>query len=131
MASIETLVTNGIKVSVETFYQEEYSRPIENKYIFAYRIYIDNLSEHTVQLMNRHWYIVDSNGMTREVEGEGVIGQQPILSSGDSHQYVSWSHLFTEIGKMYGYYMFIRQIDGETFKVRIPEFQLVVPYKMN
>lgn len=131
MASIETLVTNGIKVSVETFYQEDYSRPIENKYIFAYRIYIDNLSEHTVQLMNRHWYIVDSNGMTREVEGEGVIGQQPILSSGDSHQYVSWSHLFTEIGKMHGYYMFIRQIDGETFKVRIPEFHLIVPYKMN
>ena len=131
MASLDTLITNGIKVSVETFYQEEYSRPIENKYIFAYRIHIENLSEYTVQLKHRHWYIVDSNGMIREVEGEGVIGQQPILSSGESHQYVSWSHLFTEIGKMHGYYLFVKQINGEMFKVHIPEFQLVVPSKLN
>ena len=129
--NLETTVTNGIKVSVETFYQEEYSRPIENKYIFAYRIYIQNLSENTVQLMRRHWYIIDSNGMIREVEGEGVIGHQPILAAGDSHQYVSWSHLFTEMGKMYGYYLFVRQIDGEMFKATIPEFQLVVPFKLN
>lgn len=128
---METSVTNGIKVSVETFYQEEYSRPIEHKYIFAYRITIENVSDFTVQLMRRHWYIIDSNGMTREVEGEGVIGQQPILRAGEKHQYVSWSHLFTEMGKMYGYYLFIRQIDGETFKAQIPEFQLTVPFKMN
>ena len=128
---LETCVTNGIKVSVETFYQEDYSRPMENKYIFAYRITIHNMSENTVQLMRRHWYIIDSNGMTREVEGEGVIGQQPILAAGESHQYVSWSHLFTEIGKMYGHYLFVRQIDGEMFKAQIPEFQLTVPFKMN
>lgn len=126
-----TIVTNGIKVSVETFYQEEYSRPIEHKYIFAYRITIENVSEYTVQLMRRHWYIIDSNGMTREVEGEGVIGQQPILKTGERHQYVSWSHLFTEMGKMRGHYLFVRQIDGETFKAQIPEFQLTVPFKMN
>jgi ApaG protein len=129
--NVEVKVTNGIKISVETSYQPEYSKPIENKYIFAYRITIENLSDNTVQLMRRHWYIVDSNGMTREVEGEGVIGQQPILTTGERHQYVSWSHLFTEIGKMHGFFTFIRQLDGTTFKATIPEFQLMTPFKMN
>jgi ApaG protein len=128
---LEITVTHGIKVSVETFYQEEYSRPLENKFIFAYRITIENMSPYTVQLMRRHWYIVDCNGMTREVEGEGVIGKQPILEPGESHQYVSWSHLFTEIGKMYGYYTFQRISDGSLFKATIPDFNLVTPTKMN
>lgn len=128
---METKITNGIKVSVETFYQEGYSRPIDGKYIFAYRINIENRSDFTVQLMRRHWYIHDSNGIIREVEGEGVIGQQPILLPGETHQYISWSHLFTEVGKMHGYYSFVRQIDGVMFKVTIPEFQLVTPFKMN
>ena len=126
-----TEITEGIKVSVETEYQPVYSDPIQFHYVFTYKITIENLSEYTVQLKHRHWYIVDSNGMIREVEGEGVIGQQPILSSGEAHQYVSWSHLFTEIGKMYGYYLFVKQINGEMFKVHIPEFQLVVPSKLN
>lgn len=128
---METKITNGIKVSVETFYQDDYSRPIENKYIFAYRITIENRSDNTVQLMRRHWYIYDSNGIMREVEGDGVIGQQPILAPGEKHQYISWSHLFTDIGKMHGFYSFIRQIDGEMFKVAIPEFQLCTPFKKN
>jgi ApaG protein len=128
---LEIKVTNGIRVCVETSYQDEYSRPLENKYVFAYRITIENVSDCTVQLMRRHWHIVDSNGMVREVEGEGVIGVQPILAPGDKHQYVSWSHLFTEIGKMYGYYHFQRQIDNTSFKAAIPEFQLMTPCKMN
>ncbi|NJN35025.1 MAG: Co2+/Mg2+ efflux protein ApaG [Saprospiraceae bacterium] len=128
---MDTLVTNGIKISVETFYQEEYSRPLENKYIFAYRITVENMTDYTVQLMRRHWYIIDSNGLTREVEGEGVIGQQPTLSPGEMHQYVSWSHFFTEIGKMHGYYIFRRDIDDQTFKAAIPEFHLMTPFKMN
>jgi ApaG protein len=128
---LEIIVTNGIKVSVETSYQDEYSRPLENKYVFAYRITIENVSDYTVQLMRRHWHIVDSNGLVREVEGEGVIGVQPILNPGEKHQYVSWSHLFTEIGKMHGHYTFQRQIDLTTFKATIPEFQLMTPCKMN
>jgi ApaG protein len=129
--NLEITVTNGIKVSVETFYQEEYSRPLEKKFIFAYRITIENMSAYTVQLMRRHWYIVDSNGTTREVEGEGVIGKQPILEPGETHQYISWSHLFTEIGKMHGYYTFNHLSNGEPFKAVIPAFNLVTPCKMN
>jgi ApaG protein len=128
---LETIVTNGIKVCVETTYHEQYSRPIEYKYVFAYRITIENMSEYTVQLMRRHWYIFDSNGSMKEVEGEGVVGQQPLLAPGDKHHYVSWSHLFTEFGKMHGYYLFTRHIDNFQFKATIPEFQLIAPYKMN
>lgn len=129
-AKIATRITNGIKISVETFYQVEYSRPMENKYIFAYRITIENMGAYTAQLMRRHWHIHDSNGIIREVEGDGVIGLQPILAPLGTHQYVSWCHLYSDIGKMSGYYSFVRQ-DGEMFKVEIPEFNMCTPFKMN
>ncbi|MFN7116892.1 MAG: Co2+/Mg2+ efflux protein ApaG [Saprospiraceae bacterium] len=128
---METLITRGIKVSVETQYQPAYSRPLEMKYVFSYHITIENMSEETVQLLRRHWYIFDSNGVIREVEGEGVIGKQPILHPGESHEYASWSPLMTEMGKMYGFYLFVRQSDDEQFKVQIPEFQLLAPFKLN
>lgn len=128
---METRTTNGIRISVETFYQEDYSRPVEGKYIFAYRVTIENNSTQTVQLLRRHWYIVDSNGSVREVEGEGVIGQQPVLAPGESHQYVSWSHLMTDIGKMFGSYLMERVNDNEQFNVDIPEFRLIAPFKDN
>ncbi len=131
MAVLASKTTNGITVNVEWFYHSDYSRPQENKYIFAYRITIQNNSDFTAQLMSRHWYVHDSNGDIREVEGEGVIGLLPILAPQETHQYISWSHLFTDMGKMHGYYTFIRQIDGEAFKVMIPEFHLVAPFKLN
>lgn len=128
---MHTLITRGIKVSVEVYYQPAYSRPLELKYIFAYHITIENLSQDTVQLLRRHWIIFDSNGLIREVEGEGVIGKQPILAPGEVHQYASWSPLMTEMGKMSGTYLFQRQSDAEHFWVKIPEFQLLAPFKLN
>jgi ApaG protein len=125
-----TRTTNGITVTVETFYQAEYSRPKEYKFIFAYRITIENRSADTVQLMRRHWHIYDSNGTHREVEGEGVVGQQPVLQPGESHQYVSWCPLSTEIGKMAGIFL-MEKTDGSSFQARIPEFRLIAPQKMN
>ena len=129
-ANIATRISNGFKISVETFYQVEYSRPMENKYIFAYRITIENMGAYTAQLMRRHWSIKDSNGLVREVEGDGVIGLQPILAPNETHQYVSWCHLFSDIGNMSGYYSFVQQ-NGEMFKVEIPEFSMCAPFKMN
>eukprot|EP01132_Coremiostelium_polycephalum_P011460 gene11460-14042_t len=67
-----TAITEGIKISVETMYQEEYSNPSKDQFMFAYRIEIENLSDYTIQLKRRQWYIFDSNGTEREVEGEGV-----------------------------------------------------------
>ena len=126
-----THITEGVKISVETFYQPDYSQPLNAEYMFAYRIIIQNESEFTVKLLRRHWYIFDSNGALREVEGEGVIGQQPVIEPQQSHQYVSGCHLKTEMGKMHGTYLMERIIDGKFFYVNIPEFQLVAPFKLN
>ena len=124
-------VTNGVSVSVETFYQSAQSNPLSGEYLFAYRITIENLSAVPVQLLSRHWYIIDSNGSNREVEGEGVVGEQPIIESGESYQYVSAANLRSEIGKMYGTYSMVSLYDKKGFTVNIPEFQLVAPFKMN
>lgn len=128
---MEALITNGIKISVETFYQANYSRPMDNKFVFAYRVTIENIGAETVQLMRRHWFIYDSSGVTREVEGEGVIGKQPILAPGESHQYVSWSPLISDIGKMTGTFLMKNTDTQEEFRVTIPDFKLITPYKMN
>lgn len=124
-------VTNGVSVSVETFYQFAQSNPLNGEYLFAYRITIENLSAVPVQLLSRHWYIVDSNGSNREVEGEGVVGEQPIIEPSESYQYVSAANLRSEIGKMFGTYSMVSLYDKKGFTVNIPEFQLVAPFKMN
>jgi len=100
------------------------------------RITIKNISDYTVQLKKRHWYIFDSNGMKSEVEGEGVVGEQPILAPGQSYQYVSGCNLMTDMGNMHGTYLMERVpraigIDGKLFNVKIPEFLMIVPYKLN
>lgn len=124
-------VTYKMKVSVETFYQEQYSKPIENSYFFAYRITIFNGGDFSVQLLRRHWFIFDSNSIKREVEGEGVIGQQPIIHPGESHQYISGCNLKTNIGKMHGTYLMERIDDKKQFYINIPEFTMIAPEKSN
>jgi ApaG protein len=124
-------VTEGVSVTVETFYQPNQSNPVNSEFLFAYRITIENLSTMPVQLISRHWHIVDSNGTEREVEGEGVVGQQPIIQPGENYQYVSAANLRSDIGKMYGTYQMLNLYNKKTLDVSIPEFQLVAPFKMN
>jgi len=124
-------ITDGVKVSVETLYQAEYSNPANEHYMFAYKIKIENLGDFSVQLLTRHWDIFDSNGNHREVEGEGVVGLQPIIEPGEWHEYVSGCNLQTEIGSMKGTYEMLRLSDQTELTVNIPEFALIVPYKMN
>ncbi|MCS6991926.1 MAG: Co2+/Mg2+ efflux protein ApaG [Chitinophagales bacterium] len=126
-----TRTTEGVKITVETFYQEDYSHPLMQEYLFAYRIRIENQSDVPIRLLRRHWYIFDSNGTYREVEGEGVVGQQPIIGPKQSHQYVSGCHLRSEMGRMHGTYLMERLTDGRMFEVAIPAFQLIAPYKLN
>jgi ApaG protein len=126
-----TIITDGVKVSVETQYQPEYSNPANDHFMFAYKINIENLTDYAVQLLRRHWYILDSNGMKREVEGEGVIGQQPVIDPGHTHEYVSGCNLKTDMGRMSGTYQMIRLLDNAVFEVQIPEFYLVAPFKLN
>ena len=128
---METLITRDIKVTVETFFQVEYSRPLADQYVFSYCITIENHGHRTVQLLERHWHILDSAGNHREVKGEGVIGKQPTLEKGQFHQYVSWCPLATMVGKMYGTYT-MRYLDtDEHFIVKIPEFRLAASYILN
>ncbi|GHA57781.1 Co2+/Mg2+ efflux protein ApaG [Pontibacter akesuensis] len=128
---MDTKTTEGVKVTVTTNYLPDYSSPVQQHFVFAYKIRIENNSEFTVKLLRRHWYIHDSTGAMREVEGEGVVGQQPTLEPGESHEYVSGCNLKTGIGKMRGTYKMERMVDGRKFDVTIPEFTLVVPYKLN
>lgn len=124
-------ITKGVQVSVETSYQPEYSSPTQLHYVFTYRITIENHSDYTVKLHRRHWFIHDANNNIREVEGEGVVGQQPILEPGEIHQYVSGCNLRSGLGKMHGTYLMEKVVDGTQFEVIIPEFAMIVPYLLN
>lgn len=123
--------TQGIKVSVETEYQPKYSSPRQLHYVFTYKVIIENESNHTIQLKRRHWFIRDAAYTEREVEGEGVVGQQPIIEPGQEHVYVSGCNLKSGIGKMYGTYLMEKIIDGKEFEVTIPEFTMIVPDRFN
>jgi ApaG protein len=126
-----TEITDGIKVIVETEYQPSYSSPSQYHYVFTYKITIENHSEFTIQLKRRHWQIYDAGFTAREVEGEGVVGMQPLLEPGESHQYVSGCNLKSGLGKMVGTYQMERVVDGTQFNVNIPEFVMVSPLRLN
>ena len=124
-------ISEGVEITVETFYQSGYSNPTNHEFMFAYRITIYNHNPFTVQLLKRHWFIYDSNGEQRDVDGDGVVGEQPILKQGEHYTYVSGCNLRTEMGKMQGHYTMENQNNKQLFKVNIPAFDLIVPAKMN
>ncbi len=126
-----TQVTNGIAITVQTRFSEKHSFPERRQYLFGYRIIIENNSDFTVQLLRRHWYIFDSSGEVSQVEGEGVVGEQPVLHPGETYEYESACNLTTDFGKMHGTYLMERRSDGLFFKVDIPEFELITPYRLN
>ncbi len=126
-----TRVTHGIKISVVSEYQDLYSRPEQHQYYFSYHIRIENTSDYTVQLLRRHWHIFDAAGTGQEVEGEGVVGQQPVLKPGDVYEYESACNLNSEIGSMHGTYLFVRSADGGNFEVQIPRFELITTFRLN
>jgi len=126
-----SLISEGVQVSVESFYQQDYSNPLQSEFMFAYRITLENHNAFPVKLHRRHWHIFDSNGSYREVEGEGVVGVQPTLAPGEKYQYVSGCNLRTEMGKMYGNYQMENINNKQLFDVNIPAFEMVVPFKNN
>lgn len=126
-----TCITNGIKISVEARYEPQHSSITESRFVFSYKIEILNESEFTVQLLSRHWTIIDSNCNRRDVKGDGVVGEQPILRPGDAHRYTSWCPFNSEIGKMKGYFTMIREIDGELMDVTVPEFTMIAIQRLN
>lgn len=119
-------VTRDIEVTAEPFYLEDQSEPDENRYVWGYRITIANNSSQTVKLRSRYWQITDGHGRVEEVQGAGVIGEQPTLNPGDSYQYSSGCPLTTTSGVMVGRYQ-MQASDGNVFEVDIPAFSLDIP----
>lgn len=115
--------TAGIRITVTPRYSPEHSDPDEPRYLFVYRIRIENVSDHTVQLRWRHWYIHDEVAGDSEVEGEGVVGEQPALAPGDVYEYESFCILRGPRGNMVGYYLF-ESPDGSELRADIPRFEL-------
>lgn len=115
-----------IKVAVETFYVEGQSQPENDKYVFAYTITIKNHSLCSAKLLSRYWLITDTNGKEVEVEGEGVVGEQPSIAPGKSYQYTSGAVLDTPVGTMQGHYL-MRNEFGSEFEVPIDVFRLSRP----
>lgn len=124
-------ISEGVEISVEIFYQENLSNALDNEFTFAYRITIENLNNFTIQLLRRHWFIFDSNGENSEVEGEGVVGEQPVIEPGQKYQYMSGCNLKTDMGKMYGQYLMQNLHNHITFYANIPPFEMIVPFKNN
>ena len=118
--------TRDIEVQVEPFCLEDRSDPAANRYVWAYRVTIDNQSDEFVQLLSRYWHITDGDGRVEEVRGPGVVGDQPELEPGDSYQYTSGCPLSTPSGSMVGRYT-MRNARGELFDIAIPAFSLDLP----
>lgn len=111
---------------MESYFVPEQSDAVLDRYVFAYRIRISNESDVTVQLTRRHWIISEGDGTVREVEGEGVVGEQPIMAPGETHEYMSGAILAGPTGSMHGTYE-MRREDGTGFQARIPKFDLKMP----
>lgn len=120
-----TSITEGIEISVQVTYEANFSSPLHHHYVFTYKVRIHNKSDYTVQLLRRKWEIADAAESTKLVEGEGVIGQQPILEPGESHSYISGCNLHSGMGKMNGTYLMQKVFNEQQFEVIIPEFQLI------
>ena len=124
-------ISEGVEITVESYYEAGYSNMVNNEYMFAYRITIENKNTFPIKLLSRHWYIFDSNGTRREVEGDGVVGEQPIINPDKSYQYISGCNLKSEMGTMHGTYAFENLHNKKTFTTIIPQFEMLVPFKLN
>jgi ApaG protein len=122
----QSATTDNITVRVAPNFLEEQSQISAGRWFWSYHIRIENHSDEAVQLLTRHWKITDARGAVSHVDGDVVIGEQPIIIPGGAHDYVSGCPLPTSSGQMEGHFRFIRE-DGGTFLAEIPEFKLIAP----
>jgi ApaG protein len=122
--------TRGIRVQVESFYDEDRSSPQESYYFFAYQVRISNEGAEKAQLISRQWIITDANGEAQRVQGPGVVGEQPVLAPGEAFEYTSFCPLSTAVGTMQGSYHMVRP-DGSSFEAEIAPFSLAMPHAVN
>jgi len=122
--------TRGIRIRVQSFYDEERSSPQDSYFFFAYQVTISNVGTETAQLVSREWIVTDGNGDTQRVQGAGVVGEQPVLAPGDEFEYMSFCPLPTQVGSMHGSYRMVLE-DGESFEAEIAPFPLAAPHAVN
>jgi ApaG protein len=116
-------ITRNIEITVQPQFLENQSQPEQNNFVWAYTITVTNRGPEIVQLLTRHWIITDGNGLSQEIRGPGVIGEQPTLKPRESFQYSSGCPLTTPSGMMVGTYGMVTT-SGEYFNVEIPAFSL-------
>ncbi|WP_428224313.1 Co2+/Mg2+ efflux protein ApaG [Flavobacterium sp.] len=126
-----TLITNGIKITVETAFEGTYFKNQVTQYAFSYHITIENHSKDQVQLLARHWDIYDALYPRESVDGEGVVGKKPILKSGETYTYSSGCLLYAPHGSMSGYFTMINFTTTKMFNVTVPAFYLNAEYALN
>lgn len=124
-----TTVTRGVRVTIRPFYLTDQSEPSEGRYVWAYKVQIENLGRATVQLLKRTWLITDGMGREMRVHGEGVVGEQPILDPGESFDYTSGTPLPTPSGFMRGTFHMVVVETGEAFDAAVPPFSLDSPHQ--
>jgi len=124
-------VTRGIKISVETEYEGSFIKDNVLNYAFTYKIEIENQSKSAVQLLTRHWKIIEALNKTQYVNGNGVVGKKPVINPGEVHKYKSGCLLSSAIGAMKGAYIMIDFSSTKKFNVEIPSFKLSCPFVLN
>jgi ApaG protein len=120
--------TGDILVRVQAMFLEDESEPEAGRYVWAYRVAVENHGRHTVQLLRRTWKITDAGGAVQHVHGEGVVGEQPVIEPGQAFEYVSGTPLGTPSGFMTGAYHLVERESGAPFDVAIPVFSLDSPH---
>ena len=120
--------TNGVTVTVNPYFLDDQSSPNDNHYVWAYKVNIDNKGSDILHLRQRTWIIIDGNGRVLQVQGDGVVGETPIIKPGETFEYTSGTPLKTTSGIMQGYYSMSAD-SGERIKIDIPTFSLDSPYE--
>lgn len=134
--SIPDYTTAPVSVEAKSIYEPTYSKPLENIYVFSYEVKITNCGKRQAQLLSRQWVITDAAGQARIVEGEGVVGQQPIILPGQTYEYTSWLQLDTPIGAMEGHYVMEEHSEGQQgrkrmFLASVPKMIHIAPELLN
>ncbi|MFT5706216.1 MAG: ApaG protein [Oceanospirillaceae bacterium] len=121
-----TALENFIDITVESKFEAAQSDSNAKRFVFSYQVTIKNSADYNIQLLSRHWIVTDGNQKQQEIQGEGVIGEQPTIAPHSSYQYNSGAVLETDVGSMYGHYDMVTQ-EGSQFKAEIAAFTLAKP----
>jgi len=125
--SMYSKTTNGVKVTVTPYFLDDQSSPQEGHFVWAYQVNITNFGNSSIKLNHRNWLIIDANGKVMNVQGDGVVGEFPVIRPGETFEYTSGTPLKTSNGIMQGFYL-VSQDNGEKIKIDIPTFSLDSPY---